>query len=172
MAQEQVILVDANDKVVGYEEKLKAHQQGLLHRAFSVFIFNNKGELLLQRRAMHKYHSAGLWTNTCCSHQRPDEDTVAAARRRLKEEMGMECEVKPLFSFIYRTEFENGLIEHELDHVLIGTCNDNPSPDAEEVMEWEWVNTSTLLQKIHTYPEHYTYWFRQLLPKVLDAVKM
>lgn len=171
MTQEQVILVDTNDKVVGYEEKLKAHQQGLLHRAFSIFIFNDKGELLLQRRAMHKYHSAGLWTNTCCSHQRPGEETINAAQRRLKEEMGMECEMKPLFSFIYRTDFENGLIEHELDHVLTGICNDNPLPDAEEVMEWEWVNTGVLLQKTHTYPEHYTYWFRQLLPRVLDAVK-
>jgi isopentenyl-diphosphate delta-isomerase len=171
MEHEQVILVDTNDKVVGYEGKLKAHQLGLLHRAFSIFIFNSKGELLLQRRALHKYHSAGLWTNTCCSHQRPGEETINAAQRRLKEEMGMQCEMRPLFSFIYRTDFDNGLIEHELDHVLTGESDKNPSPEPEEVMEWEWANTATLLQRIHTYPEHYTYWFTQLLPKVLDALK-
>lgn len=167
--QEQVILVDTNDQVTGYEEKLKAHQEGLLHRAFSVFVFNDKGELLLQQRALSKYHSAGLWTNTCCSHPRPGENTTDAAIRRIQEEMGFACELQPLFSFIYRVSFDNGLSEHELDHVLAGTYNGSPLPDEAEVMAWKWVNTNALTKDMHAHPENYTYWFCQLLPKVIEV---
>src|SRR5688572_11010720 len=123
---EEVVLVDASDKVVGTMEKMEVHEKGLLHRAFSVFVFNSKRELLMQQRALQKYHSAGLWTNTCCSHPRPGEETISAAKRRLKEEMGLEIELESQFSFIYKTTFGNGLTEHEYDHVYFGFTDQPP----------------------------------------------
>jgi isopentenyl-diphosphate delta-isomerase len=139
MNKEYVILVDEQDNDIGVMEKLLAHQEGLLHRAFSIFIFNEKGELLLQQRALSKYHSAGLWTNTCCSHPRPNETIKDAANRRLFEEMGMSCDLKIISNFIYKTPFENGLTEHELDYVLTGITNQNPHINKDEVENYKWM---------------------------------
>ncbi len=132
--EEQVILVDEQDNQIGLAPKMEAHIKGLLHRAFSIFIFDEKGHLLLQQRALEKYHSAGLWTNTCCSHPRNNETTIEAAQRRLQEEMGMTCRLREIFSFVYRAELENELIEHEFDHVFIGVTNDLPTINPEEVI--------------------------------------
>ncbi len=165
---EQVILVDHNDTPTGVEEKLKAHESALLHRAFSVFVFNCKGELMLQRRALQKYHSPGLWTNTCCSHPRPGEITIAAAHRRLKEEMGFDCELEWKFSFIYRALFDNGLTEHEFDHVFFGTYDQYPVINTEEVAEWKWVNWEYLLSEIEKNPQEYTVWFRIALKRIIS----
>ncbi len=137
--EELVVLVDENDKPVGTEEKLKAHQDGKLHRAFSVFIFNSQKQLLLQRRALSKYHSAGLWTNTCCSHPRPEESVLASAHRRLQEEMGFDCELKEIFNFKYKADFDNGLVEHEFDHVIIGYHDQNPISNPNEVDSYKWI---------------------------------
>src|ERR1043165_5827412 len=131
--EEQVILVNEIDDEMGVMEKMEAHQKAILHRAFSIFIFNNKNEMLLQQRALNKYHSGGLWTNTCCSHPRPGEDTAAAASRRLKEEMGIETSIAPAFSFIYQADFDNGLVEYEYDHVFIGKSTCAIVPNAAEV---------------------------------------
>lgn len=163
---EQVILVDQFDAQTGVEEKLRAHELALLHRAFSVFVFNSKGELLLQRRALHKYHSPGLWTNTCCSHPRPGEITKDAAHRRLKEEMGFDCELEWKFSFVYKAPFDNGLTEHEFDHVFFGTFDKDPIINTEEVTEWKWVSWENLLGKIEENPQDYTVWFRIALKKI------
>jgi len=164
---EKVILVDKNGNEIGTEEKLKAHKLGKLHRAFSVFIFNSKREILLQKRASHKYHSGGLWTNTCCSHPRPGEKIPNAAYRRLKEEMGIECDLKEVYTFTYKILFENGLTEHEYDHVFIGKSDANPKPDSSEVEDWKWINNDLLREDIKEYPENYTYWFKQILHEVL-----
>jgi isopentenyl-diphosphate delta-isomerase len=139
-----VILVDSNDAPIGTMEKLEAHQKGALHRAFSVFAFNGRGELLLQRRAPHKYHSAGLWTNTCCSHPAPGEDTEAAAHRRLQEEMGFDCPITHIGSLTYRTEFANGLIEHEFDHIFIGRFDGQPVLNPEEADASRWISEEGL----------------------------
>lgn len=160
---EQVILVDEHDREVGTMEKMEAHQKGLLHRAFSVVLFNNKGELLLQKRADGKYHSAGLWTNTCCSHPRPGEHMVEAVTRRLKEEMGIEAKPEFAYSFVYKTTLEHGLIEHELDHVFVGMYNDGPHVNAGEVQDWKYVPLETLQKEIQEHPSHYTYWFKQII---------
>ncbi len=166
MPKEEVILVDENDIAIGSMEKLEAHQKGILHRAFSVFIFNNNNELLLQRRALTKYHSAGLWTNTCCSHPQPNEDTLAAANRRLKEEMGMQTTLTHKTSFIYKTNFDNGLTEHEFDHVFIGNTNTNPIINPEEVDSFKWISLEKLKANIKTHPELYTSWFKIAMEKV------
>ena len=158
--QEQVILVDELDNAIGTMEKMEAHEKGLLHRAFSVFIFNDKGELLLQQRAITKYHSAGLWTNTCCSHPRPSETTLDAAKRRLKEEMGLTCDVNHKTSFIYKTNFDNGLIEHEFDHVFFGNCDQEPSINPEEVESYLWMDVIIIIDDIKRDPEKYTSWFK------------
>ena len=165
--QEQVILVDRLGKEIGVEEKLKAHREGKLHRAFSVFIFNTQGELLLQKRSRTKYHSSELWTNTCCSHPRPGETYQCAARRRLNEEMGFDCQLNALFSFIYHTKLENNLFEHELDHVLVGRYDGQPIPNPDEVDDWKWINIDTLKLDVKENPEHYTYWFKLVLNRVL-----
>jgi isopentenyl-diphosphate delta-isomerase len=166
---EKVILVDEGDNAVGEAEKMQAHREGLLHRAFSVFLFDEKGNMLLQRRAMSKYHSPGLWTNTCCSHPRPGEDTIAAAQRRLKEEMGIEnCTLKEQFSFVYRTNFPDGLIEHEFDHVFTGTFDGDPTPNSSEVMEWKWIRMDELKTDILVNPERYTYWIKEALGRVTE----
>ncbi len=164
---ESVILVDAGGKATGMMDKLEAHQKGILHLAFSVFVFNSKGQLLLQQRALDKYHSAGMWTNTCCSHPRAGETIIAAARRRLQEEMGMETELTELFQFSYRHEFENGLIEHEYDHVLIGTSDQLPEPNTDEVANYRYTDVTSLLQDMSEQPEIYTPWFRICLHRVL-----
>lgn len=158
--QEKVILVDANDTPIGEMEKMEAHRSGVLHRAFSVFVFNSKGELLLQKRAIGKYHSGGKWTNTCCSHPRPGESTPDAASRRLNEEMNMACPLDYVFGFTYKAEFENGLIEHEFDHVYFGTSDLEPLPDPEEVSDWKYENMDKLAQEIIGQPDQFTPWFR------------
>jgi len=168
MMNEYVILVDENDQEIGLMEKIEAHEKALLHRAFSVFIFNTKGELLLQQRAAQKYHSPELWTNTCCSHQRKNESTIGAAKRRLVEEMGMKCELKEAFTFIYKTPFDNGLTEHELDHVVIGISNDLPDINLEEVMNFKYLEMDLLSLDVMKKPELYTSWFKICFPKVKD----
>jgi isopentenyl-diphosphate delta-isomerase len=165
--KESVILVDTGGQAIGMMDKLEAHQNGNLHLAFSVFIFNSKGQLLLQQRALDKYHSGGLWTNTCCSHPRAGETIIDAGRRRLKEEMGMETELTELFQFSYRHEFENGLIEHEYDHVLIGISDQLPEPDPDEVADFRYMNTGTLVLNLMAQPDIYTPWFRICLDRVL-----
>ena len=160
---EKVILVDENDRATGWEEKMKAHQEGKLHRAFSVFIFNSKGELMIQKRAANKYHSPGLWTNTCCSHPAPGEKTEEAAHRRLNEEMGFDCELKNQGSFIYRKQFSNGLIEHELDHVFTGHYDADPTINQREADSWKWVDLLQLKQELSDHPEKYTYWLKLAL---------
>jgi len=160
MTEEKVILVDKNDNPVGLMEKIKAHEQAILHRAFSVFVFNQKGELLLQQRAMHKYHSPGLWTNSCCSHQRDGETNIEAGRRRLKEEMGFDCELEDIFWFIYRAEFDNGLTEHELDHVLVGHSEQVPKINLDEVADYKWMTLESVRQDMEERPEIYTEWFK------------
>jgi isopentenyl-diphosphate delta-isomerase len=162
-SKENVILVDEFDNELGEMEKLEAHEKGLLHRAISVFIFNSSGELLLQRRAFSKYHSEGLWTNTCCSHPVPGESVVDAGIRRLHEEMGMSCELFSAFSFIYRTEFKNGLTEYELDHVLVGYSDETPHLNPEEAIAFQWMSLTQLNEEIKNKPEYYTEWFKILI---------
>jgi len=163
--EEKIILVDKNNRKIGTEEKMKVHELGLLHRAFSIFVFNEKGELLLQKRAKEKYHSGGLWTNTCCSHQRPNEELSEAIHRRLVEEMGFDCELKKVFDFSYRTEFGNGLIENEYDCVFVGKSNKIPIPNKEEVEDYKWILLKELKEDIEENPEEYTYWMRVALKK-------
>jgi isopentenyl-diphosphate delta-isomerase len=158
--QEHVILVDELDNAIGTMEKMEAHEKGLLHRAFSVFIFNGKGELLLQQRALTKYHSAGLWTNTCCSHPRPNETVLNAAKRRLTEEMGLNCEVDHKTSFIYKTDFDNGLTEHEFDHVFFGHYDQDPIINPEEVENFVWMDVNKIMNDIEKNPKKYTSWFK------------
>ncbi len=163
-----VVLVDRMGREIGTQEKIQAHREGNLHSAFSIFIFNAIGELLLQRRARTKYHSAGLWTNTCCSHPRPGESYYNAARRRLNEEMGFDSELTELFSFIYRIQLNNNLFEHELDQVFIGHYNGQPTPNPDEVDDWKWMNISALKQDVQETPENYTYWFKLTLDRVVE----
>lgn len=164
---EEVILVDENDNPIGTMPKLEAHLEGKLHRAFSVFIFNSAGELLLQQRALDKYHSAGKWTNTCCSHPRPAELTDDAAKRRLKEEMGMECELKPVFSFSYRAEVENGLVENEYDHVYFGSTDTLPIPNPEEVADFKYMSMEALELSLKDHKEVYTEWLKICFEQVM-----
>ena len=157
---EYVILVDEQDKETGTMEKLQAHAEGLLHRAISVFVFNTNGELLLQQRALDKYHSAGLWTNTCCSHPRPGESLADAAHRRLQEEMGMNCELDEAFSFTYKAELEHGLTEHELDHVFTGITDAHPLLNPTEAAAWRYMRINELQHDIAEQPGVYTEWFK------------
>ncbi|MFM6946826.1 MAG: isopentenyl-diphosphate Delta-isomerase [Flavobacteriales bacterium] len=170
MPEESVILIDDQDHEIGLLEKMEAHRLGLLHRAFSILIFNHKGELLLQQRAAHKYHSPLLWTNTCCSHQRPGESSLEAANRRLKEEMGMEATLQEAFSFIYKAKLDQGLTEHELDHVLIGYSNQNPVINKEEVEDYKWISMNELLHDLDQFPQTYTAWFKILLNQHLEEI--
>ncbi len=149
MKEEQVILVNENDEKIGLMGKQEAHEKGVLHRAFSVFVFNDKNELMLQQRAMHKYHSPGLWTNTCCSHQRDGESSIEAGKRRLYEEMGFSIDLKETTSFIYKAPFDNGLTEHELDHVLIGSFDGFPTINEEEVASWKWMDLEEVRNDIN-----------------------
>lgn len=158
--EEFVILVDEQDNEQGTMEKMQAHYEGKLHRAFSVFLFNEKKELLLQRRALTKYHSPGLWTNTCCSHPRKGEETVNAAIRRMKEEMGIEADVEKAYQFLYHSDVGQGLIEHELDHVFVGEFSGNPVINEEEVSEWKYASLTAIEEGMSSSPEEYTVWFR------------
>ena len=158
-----VILVDEQDNALGTMDKLQAHQKGVLHRAFSIFIFNDQGQMLIQQRAFGKYHSGGLWTNACCSHPLPGETLKQAAKRRLQEEMGFSCELKELCSFIYREELDNNMIEHELDHVFSGEYNDDPKPDPLEVAAFKWISMKQLQAQLELHPEEFTVWFKVIL---------
>jgi len=164
----KIILVDKKDREIGSEFKIKAHREGKLHRAFSVFVFNSKNELLLQKRAINKYHSGGLWTNTCCSHPKIGETILLAGHRRLKEEMGFDCELKEAFSFIYKAKLDNNLTEHEVDHILIGKFEGNPKINKKEVAMVKWVDLKFLAKDIKQNPQIYTYWFKKCYNKVLD----
>jgi len=168
MSLEKVILVDENDQQIGLMEKIEAHEKALLHRAFSVFVLNSKNELMLQRRALHKYHSPGLWTNTCCSHQRDGETTMDAGLRRLQEEMGFVTPLQEKFSFIYKAEFDNGLTEHEYDHVLLGHFENEPVINPDEVAEWKWMSIVEVKNDIENNPEDYTPWFRIIFEKFYE----
>lgn len=166
MKEERVILVNERDEPVGTMEKIEAHEKALLHRAFSVFIFNDKGETMIQQRALHKYHSPGLWTNTCCSHQREGESNTAAGKRRLMEEMGFTVdELQEVFSFIYKAPFDNGLTEHEFDHVMIGKFSGEPNINPDEVASWKWVTLEEIRDDMKQDPGKYTAWFRIIFDK-------
>lgn len=169
--KKEIILVDKNDKQIGIGEKMQVHKEGLLHRAFSVFIFNNKNELLLQKRAKSKYHCGGLWTNTCCSHPKPNEDTTSAAHARLVEEMGFDCPIKEIFSFMYKAKFNNNLYEHEFDHVFFGNYDKNPIPKKLEVEDWKWIDLNTLKKDLQINPDNYTFWFKECVGKVFSFLE-
>ncbi|MEM0575223.1 isopentenyl-diphosphate Delta-isomerase [Flavobacterium polysaccharolyticum] len=160
MEEEKVILVNELDEPIGLMPKLEAHQKAILHRAFSIFILNDKKEMMLQQRAQHKYHSPLLWTNTCCSHQRQGETNIQAGNRRLFEEMGFKTEIKELFHFIYKAPFDNGLTEHELDHVMIGYYNEAPIINPDEVENWKWMKIEEVKNDMQIHPEIYTVWFK------------
>ena len=172
MEEEQVILVNEKDEQIGLMPKMEAHRKALLHRAFSVFIFNNNNELLLQQRAAQKYHSPLLWANTCCSHQRDGESNLDAGKRRLREEMGFVCELKEVTSFIYKAPFDNGLTEHELDHILIGYYNENPIINREEVANFKWMTLEDVKNGIADTPTIYTAWFKIIFEKYYDYLKL
>jgi len=171
MINEFVILVNEQDEETGLMQKLEAHQKGLLHRAFSIFLFNTHGELLLQQRAMDKYHSAGLWSNTCCSHPIKGEEILQAAHRRLQEEMGMQADLIPLYTFIYHAPLENGLTEYEFDHVFIGISNQAPVINSEEVLDWKYMSPERLLTDMESNPAEYTVWFKMSVRTVLEKSK-
>jgi isopentenyl-diphosphate delta-isomerase len=168
---EYVVLVNEHDEPMGLMEKMEAHQKGLLHRAFSVFVFNTKGQLLLQKRAASKYHSPNLWTNTCCSHPREKETTLEAANRRLMEEMGMTCDLKHAFHFIYQVSLDQGMIEHELDHVFIGTTDNLPVINPSEVGAYDYFSISDLSKQVINQPEKFTEWFKICFDEVLKHYK-
>ena len=160
MKEEEVILVNEQNEQIGTMPKMEAHEKAVLHRAFSVFVMNDKGETMLQQRAANKYHSPLLWTNTCCSHQRVGESNIEAGKRRLQEEMGFSVPLKELFSFVYKAPFDNGLTEHELDHVMIGKYNDKPRINTEEVADWKWMKPVDIKNDISKNPAMYTAWFK------------
>jgi isopentenyl-diphosphate delta-isomerase len=166
MEMEQVILVNEQDEPVGSCEKMAAHEQGLMHRAFSVFVFNTRGRLLLQQRSKGKYHSGGLWTNTCCSHPRPGESTEDAAYRRLQEEMGFQTELSHAFTFTYQETLDKGLIEHEIDHVFTGIYEGEVFHNTEEAMDHSYMDMAQLEESIERFPEKFTVWLRIAFPKI------
>lgn len=163
---DDVILVDEKDNEVGFMNKLETHQKGLLHRAFSILIFNSKNELLLQKRSMHKYHSGGLWSNSCCSHPKPGEALTNAASRRLQEELGLNCSLNFAFSFKYKIKFINGLTEHEFDHVFIGQTDDTPKINKMEIDDWKYAKCEHILSDMETNPDEYTEWFKICIQKL------
>jgi len=165
---ENVILVDTTDTPVGQMEKLKAHLKGELHRALSILVFNSDGEILLQQRAFSKYHTPGLWSNTACSHPRPDEESLDAAMRRLNEEMGFTTPLKKSFDFIYKAHFDNGLIEYEFDHVFFGTFDGDVVINPEEANDYRWVKPADLMEDMRSAPELYTVWFRIIMEKIVE----
>ena len=170
MTENNVILVDKQDNAIGTMEKMEAHVKAVLHRAISVFIVNSQGEWLLQQRTFDKYHSKGLWTNTCCSHPYPGETSLEAGHRRLMEEMGMKAEVREIFSFMYIQELENGLTEHEFDHVFIGFSDEIPLPNPDEVSDFRFVDVDLLRNEIKTNPQNYTVWFRKIIDRVVSEM--
>lgn len=172
MKEESVVLVNEKDEKVGLMPKLEAHEKGLLHRAFSVFVFNDKGQVLLQQRALHKYHTPGKWANTCCSHQRDGESTLDAGKRRLEEEMGFVTDLEFRKSFIYKASFDNGLTEHEFDHIMVGKYNEDPIINPEEVADYKWISIPDLQVDIELHPEKYTAWFKIIMSEHLDAIKL
>jgi isopentenyl-diphosphate delta-isomerase len=168
--EEKVILVDASDRQIGIAEKLQAHRDGLLHRAFSIFVLNSQGQLLLQRRAKHKYHSGGLWTNTCCSHPRPNETLLEAVHRRLQEEMGFDCDLQEIFSFVYQAKLDHELTEYEFDHVFMGYSDREPVLNPEEAEDWKWIDLKILQTDIKQYPASYTYWLRDCCDRFITEL--
>ncbi len=165
---EQVILVDHEDRQIGLEEKLKAHQNGgKLHRAFSIFVFNSKGETMLQQRAQSKYHGGGLWSNTVCSHPRFGETPVDAAHRRLEEEMGFDCDMREVFAFEYEAKMDKGLTEHEYDHVIFGNYDHAPKPNPEEVQAWKWIGLAELKGDLAKNPDSYTPWLKIVMDDII-----
>lgn len=165
---EKVILVDANDTMIGEMEKIEAHKLAQLHRAVSVFVFNSKGQLLLQKRALNKYHSPGLWTNSACTHPKPGESNMDAAIRRLREEMGIEVkQLIKVFDFIYKEEFNNELTEYEFDHVFVGVSDKIPNPESSEVLDFQYIDTNAVLEKISKKPEKFTVWFKKIIERVI-----
>jgi len=160
-----IALVDLDDNIIGFGEKLEIHRKGTLHRAFSVIVFNSKGKILLQRRALDKYHSAGLWTNTCCSHLPKGVEMEPFVHQRLVEEMGFDCQLRFVKAFHYRIDFQDGMIENELDHVYVGRFDSSPNPNPTEVCDWQWVNLDDLSSDIKSNPGKYTYWFKYMLEK-------
>ncbi|CAI8153731.1 MAG: isopentenyl-diphosphate Delta-isomerase [Flavobacteriaceae bacterium] len=170
MVEEQVILVNEHDEQIGLMPKMEAHEKAVLHRAFSVFVFNTKNELMLQQRAAHKYHSPLLWTNTCCSHQRDGESNIEAGTRRLKEEMGFTTDLKETTSFIYKAPFDNGLTEHELDHIMLGYYENEPIINKQEVEDWKWMPLEDVKHDINVHPEQYTAWFKIIFEKFYNYI--
>lgn len=170
MTEEKVILVNEKDEQIGLMPKMEAHEKALLHRAFSVFVFNDKNELMLQQRAAHKYHSPLLWANTCCSHQREGETNIEAGKRRLQEEMGFVTELEDTISFIYKAPFDNGLTEHEFDHVMVGYSNQEPLINPDEVAAWKWMPLEEVRQDMVLHPEHYTEWFKIIFDKYYSHI--
>ena len=171
MKEEKVILVDREDNPIGTMPKMEAHEKAVLHRAFSVFILNKNGELMLQQRALHKYHSPALWTNTCCSHQREREHNLEAGTRRLEEEMGFSVPLEELFSFIYKAPFDNGLTEHELDHIMIGYFDGTPNINPDEVASWKWMSLTAIENDMILHPETYTVWFKIIFKRFFNHIK-
>lgn len=171
MTEENVILVNEKDEQIGLMPKMEAHRKAILHRAFSVFIFNEKDELMLQQRAHTKYHSPGLWTNTCCSHQREGETNIEAGKRRLEEEMGFSTDLKDTVSFIYKAPFDNGLTEHEFDHILVGKYNEDPTLNPEEAADYRWLTLEEVKRDMEQNPELYTAWFKIIFDKYYQSIK-
>jgi isopentenyl-diphosphate delta-isomerase len=172
MIEDLVILVNEKDEQIGHIGKLEAHQKGLLHRAFSIIVWNNQNEMLIHQRAFGKYHSEGLWTNTCCSHPKVGESVLEAAHRRLQEEMGFDCELQQKFHFTYKIELENQLFEHELDHVLIGQYNRNPLPNSAEVLDFRWISLLELKKEIVEKPANFTFWFKEIIRDFENKIKL
>tara|TARA_Y100000768_G_C23469850_1_gene447638 strand:- start:3 stop:533 length:531 start_codon:yes stop_codon:yes gene_type:complete len=171
MREEKVVLVDEDDNQIGLMPKMEAHLKGKLHRAFSIIIFNSDRKILLQKRASTKYHTPNLWSNTCCSHQREDEDNIDAGKRRLNEEMGFVTNLYNFSSFIYRVEFSNGLIEHENDHIMLGIFDGVPKPNPNEVDEWKWIDIDILVEDMQINPDHYTAWFMIIMNNYYESLK-
>ena len=172
MTEELVILVDENDNKVGLMPKMEAHEKALLHRAFSVFVFNDKNELMLQQRAEHKYHTPGLWTNTCCSHQRDGETNLQAGKRRLQEEMGFVTDLEEKTSFIYKAPFDNGLTEHEFDHIMVGYYIGEPNINPDEVANWKWMSLEDIKSDMAINPDIYTAWFKIIFEKFYEFINV
>jgi len=168
--EEKVILVNENDEQIGLMEKIEAHEKALLHRAFSVFVYNDKNEVMIQQRALSKYHSPGLWTNTCCSHQKEGETNVEAGKRRLMEEMGFQTDLKEVTSFIYKAPFDNGLSEHEYDYILVGHYNEEPKTNPDEVASWKWMSLEDIKKDMNNHPEKYTAWFKIIFDKYYNFI--
>lgn len=166
--EDKIVLVSEHDDMIGIMDKMEAHRQGLLHRAFSIYIFNSKGEMLLQQRALTKYHSGGLWTNACCSHPMPGEKVKEAAERRLMEELGFETTIEKIFDFVYKAEFENGLTEHEFDHVFAGEYEGELNVDPEEVKDYTYTGISAIKNMLEQDPQKFTAWFHIAFPKIED----